>query len=107
MTDQKTADDPALRLADIVEHSDDAIVSQDADGLITSWNPAAERIYGYTAREANGQPIRLIIPPSRQAEEADVVRRVETGERVPPFDPVRVRKDGSTIEVALTVSPIR
>jgi PAS domain S-box-containing protein len=107
VTDRKAADELALRLADIVEHSDDAIISQDLAGVITSWNPAAQRIYGYTAMEAEGQSIRLIIPPDREHEEAEVVRRVRSGERVPPFDTIRRRKDGSPIDVALTVSPIR
>jgi PAS domain S-box-containing protein len=107
MTDQKTADEIALRLADIVENSDDAIISQDLEGLITSWNPAAERMYGYPAAEAEGRPIRLIIPEGRESEEQDVLHRIRQGERVPPFDTVRLRKDGSTIDVALTVSPIR
>lgn len=107
ITEQRLVDELALRLADIVEHSDDAIISQDLDGIITSWNPAAERIYGYTAHEAIGQPIRLIIPPEREHEEADVVRRVRIGERLPPFDTIRRRKDGARIEVALTISPIR
>jgi two-component system sensor histidine kinase VicK len=107
VTERKAADESALRLADIVEQSEDAIISQDLTGLINSWNPAAERMYGYTAREAQGQSIRLIIPADREHEEAAVVRRVRSGERVPPFDTVRRRKDGTLIDVALTVSPIR
>jgi PAS domain S-box-containing protein len=107
VTDRAAADELALRLADIVENSDDAIISQDLDGVITSWNPAAQRMYGYTAFEALGQSIHVIIPSERQHEEVDVVRRVGTGERVPPFDTVRRHKDGSLIEVALTVSPVR
>ena len=86
ITDRKAADELARRLADIVEHSEDAIISQDLDGQITSWNPAAERMYGYAAAEAIGQPIRLIIPADREHEEADVVLRVRNGERVPPFE---------------------
>lgn len=107
VTGRRAADDLALRLVDVVENSDDAIISQDLDGIVTSWNPAAQRIYGYTALEAKGHSIRLIIPPEGESEEADVVRRVRNGERVPPFDTVRRHKDGSTIHVALTVSPIR
>src|SRR5919206_5314490 len=83
VTDRRHADELARRLADIVEHSEDAIVGADLDGLIHSWNPAAERMYGYTAAEACGQSIRLIIPPEREYEERDVVRRVGHGERVP------------------------
>ncbi len=107
VTDRKAADELALRLADIVENSDDAIISHDLAGVITSWNPAAQRMYGYTAAEAQGQSIRLIIPADREHEEAEVVHRVRSGERVPPFDTVRRHKDGSVINVALTVSPIR
>lgn len=91
VTDRRSAAELAERLADIVEYSNDAIISQDLDGRINSWNPAAERMYGYSAAEANGQSIRLIIPPGRE-HEADVVRRVREGERVPSFDTVRRRK---------------
>jgi PAS domain S-box-containing protein len=107
ITDRKAVDELARRLADIVEDSDDAIISQDLDGQITSWNPAAERLYGYGAAEAIGQSIRLVIPAGREHEEADVVRRVRHGERVPPFDTIRQHKSGALISVALTVSPIR
>ncbi|MBA3270749.1 MAG: PAS domain S-box protein, partial [Acidobacteria bacterium] len=107
ITDSKAADEVALRLADIIEHSDDAIVSHNLAGVITSWNPAAARMFGYTALEATGQSIRLIVPPDREGEEGEVVHRVRSGERVPPFDTARRHRDGSGIEVALTVSPIR
>ncbi|HEV7765955.1 MAG TPA: PAS domain S-box protein, partial [Thermoanaerobaculia bacterium] len=107
VTDRAAADELALRLADVVENSGDAIISQDLAGVITSWNPAAQRMYGYSAFEALGQSIHVIIPFERQHEEIDVVRRVGTGERVPPFDTVRRHKDGSLIDVALTVSPVR
>lgn len=107
VTDRKAADELALRLADVVENSDDAIISHDLAGESTSWTPAAHRMYGYTAIEAEGQSIRLIIPSEREDEEADVVHRVRNGERVPPFDTVRRHKDGSLIDVALTVSPMR
>jgi PAS domain S-box-containing protein len=107
ITDRKAADELAQRLADIVEHSEDAIISQDLDGHITSWNPAAERMYGYSAVDAIGQSIRLIIPAGREHEEADVVCRIRTGERVPSFETLRQDKSGALIDVALTVSPIR
>jgi PAS domain S-box-containing protein len=107
ITDRKAAEELAHRLADIVENSEDAIISQDLDGHITSWNPAAERMYGHAAADAIGQSIRLIIPSGREHEEADVVCRVRKGERVPPFETVRQRKSGAPIYVALTVSPIR
>jgi PAS domain S-box-containing protein len=107
VTDRRATAELERRLAEIVENSDDAVISQDREGVVTSWNPAAERMYGYTALEAVGQSIRLIIPPGREAEEIDVVQRVSRGERVPPFDTIRQHKDGSSIQVALTVSPIR
>jgi PAS domain S-box-containing protein len=107
VTDRRATDALARRLADIVENSDDAIIGADLEGVIHSWNPAAERMYGYTVAEACGQSIRLIIPPDREEEQRDVVRRVRNGERILPFDTVRRRKDGSPIAVALTVSPIR
>jgi PAS domain S-box-containing protein len=107
ITDRKAADELARRLADIVENSHDAIISQDLYGIITSWNPAAERLYGYAADDVIGQSIQLIIPSGREHEEADVVRRVGAGDRVPPFETVRRHKSGALIDVALTVSPIR
>jgi PAS domain S-box-containing protein len=107
ITDRKAADELAHRLADIVEHSEDAVISQDLDGRITSWNPAAERMYGHAAAEAIGQPIRLIIPPEREHEETHAVCRVRNGERVATFETLRQHKTGALIDVALTVSPIR
>ena len=107
VTDQRAAYALARRLAEIVENSDDAIISQDLDGTITSWNTAAERLYGYTAAEVLGQSIRMIIPADLQHEEGEVVRRVRNGERVPTFDTLRRHKDGSLVPVALTVSPVR
>jgi PAS domain S-box-containing protein len=99
--------DPTLRLAAIVESSDDAIVSKDLDGIITSWNRGAEDLFGYTANEAVGQSITILIPPDRLAEEDMVLGRVRRGERVQHFDTVRRRKDGTLVPVSLTVSPIR
>jgi PAS domain S-box-containing protein len=103
----KKAEDAALRLAAIVDSSDDAIVSKDLSGIIRSWNPGAERIFGYSESEVLGQSIRLIIPEDRQAEEDEVLARIGKGERISHYDTVRRRKDGSEIHVSLTVSPIR
>ncbi len=100
-------DELSARLAAIVESSDDAIVSKDLSGTIMSWNPAAERMFGYAAAEVVGKSIRLIIPEARQAEENEVLRRVVAGEAVDHFETVRRRKDGSEIIVSLTVSPVR
>lgn len=97
----------AARLAAIIDSSDDAIVSKDLDGIITSWNPAAQRLFGYTPEEAVGRSIRIIIPADRQSEEDEVLRRLRLGERVDHFETVRQRKDGSFLDISLTVSPIR
>jgi PAS domain S-box-containing protein len=94
-------------LAAIVQSSDDAILSKDLDGVIQSWNAAAERIFGYTAAEAIGQPITMIIPPSRQAEEVDILSRLRRGERIDHFETVRVARGGRLVAISLTVSPIR
>jgi PAS domain S-box-containing protein len=95
------------RLAAIVECSDDAIVSKSLDGVITSWNPAAERMFGWTAAEAVGQHITLIIPRDRHAEEDEVLARIRRGEMLDHFQTVRVTKDGRLLNISLTVSPIR
>src|SRR6476469_3939266 len=94
-------------LAKIVDSSDDAIVSKDLNGVILSWNRAAERMFGYTADEAIGRSIRLIIPADRQAEEDTVLSEVRSGRSVSHFETIRQRKDGSLLPISLTVSPIR
>ena len=96
------------RLAAIVESSDDAIVSKTLEGVVTTWNKGAERIFGYTADEAVGRPINvLIIPPDRQEEEPQILARLRRGERVDHFQTIRRRKDGGLIEVSVTISPVR
>ena len=94
-------------LASIVEFSDDAIVSKNLDGIITSWNGGAERVFGYTAEEAIGQPITIVIPQDRQDEERVILTRIRRGERIEQFETVRQRKHGSLIAVSLTVSPVK
>jgi PAS domain S-box-containing protein len=94
-------------LAAIVASSDDIIVSKTLDGVITSWNPAAERIFGWTAAEAVGRHITLIIPEDRLPEEDDVLARIRRGERVDHFETVRRAKDGRFVDVSITVSPVR
>jgi PAS domain S-box-containing protein len=96
-----------LILAAIVSSSDDAIIGKDLNGTITSWNPAAERIFGYSAREAVGQSIRLIVPADLQHEEDEVLRRVRAGEGVDHYETVRQTKSGTLVQISLTVSPIR
>ncbi len=107
---------PALRLkadravgllAAIVDSSDDAIVSKTLDGIITSWNAGAERLFGYTASEAVGQHISFIIPLNRRNEETVIIERIKKGERIEHFDTVRVRKDQTPLDISLTISPVR
>ena len=106
-TERRTAERALLHLAAIVEGSDDAIISKNLDGIITSWNPGAERLFGYSEKEMIGQSILRLLPPERQQEEKDILRRLERGERVDHFETIRIRKDGAAIEVSLTISPIR
>src|ERR1700683_1249171 len=101
------ADKAVGLLAAIVDSSDDAIVSKTLEGIITSWNAGAERLFGYTAKEAVGQHISLIIPPDRRDEETRILARLRLGERIDHFDAVRVRKDGTKLEISLTISPVR
>ena len=107
VTERKRAEVAMARLAAIVHSSDDAIVSKTLDGVITSWNRGAERIFGYTADEAVGQPITLIISPDRLDEEREILSRLRRGERIDHFETVRVAKDGRRLDISLTVSPIR
>jgi len=93
-------------LCAIVDSSNDAIVSKDLNGTITSWNKAAETTFGYTAEEAIGHPITLIVPPDRLDEEADILLRIRRGERIEHFETVRRRKDGTLIDTSMTISPI-
>src|SRR2546422_782627 len=94
-------------LAAIVDSSDDAIVSKTLEGVVTSWNRGAERLFGYSAAEAVGQHISLIIPEDRKAEEDDVLARLRRGERIDHFETVRRAKDGHLVPISLTVSPVR
>jgi len=94
-------------LANIVDYSEDAIVSKDLNGVITSWNKGAERIFGYKAHEIIGRPVSILIPPDRIDEEPGILERIRHGERVEPYHTVRRRKDGSFVEVSLQVSPVR
>ena len=107
VTQRKQAEEAGARLAAIIESSDDAIVSKNLDGVITSWNAGAQRIFGYTETEAVGQPITLIIPPELREEETDILRRIRAGERIQHFETVRVAKNGQTVNVSLTISPVK
>src|SRR5687767_2661425 len=99
--------DPQAWLAAIVESSDDAIVGKTLDSVIHSWNAAATRLFGYEADEIIGQSVLRLFPPELQHEEAEIIRRLSSGERVEHYETVRVRKDGTRIDVSLSVSPIR
>jgi PAS domain S-box-containing protein len=107
ITERKRAEQATRLLAAIVESSHDAIVSKSLNGVITSWNKGAERLFGYAAAEAVGQNITLIIPPERRGEERTIVEQLTRGERVDHFETVRMRKDGSLLDVSLTISPMK
>ncbi|HEY2083688.1 MAG TPA: PAS domain S-box protein, partial [Verrucomicrobiae bacterium] len=106
-TKQRAAELTARKLATIVENSDDAIISKDLNGIITTWNRGAERIFGYTTDEAVGRPIQMLIPPDHINEEPQILDRIRKGERVDHYQTVRQRKDGSLVDISLTVSPVR
>jgi PAS domain S-box-containing protein len=107
ITDRKRAERSTALLAAIVDCSDDAIVSKTLDGIITSWNKSAERIFGYLPEEAVGKHITFIIPRDRWNEEASIIARISRGERVDHFQTLRCRKDGSLVDVSLTISPVK
>ena len=94
-------------LASIIESSGDAIVSKDLDGTVTSWNPGAERVFGYSAEDMIGRPIAILVPPDRVNEDPAILEQIRQGERVDHYETIRQRKDGTLIHVSLTVSPIR
>jgi PAS domain S-box-containing protein len=107
VTERKVAEDAAFRLAAIVESSDDAIVGKNLDGIITSWNAGAERVFGYVAEEIIGKPITTLIPPDYRKEEEAIIERIRRGQRVEHFETVRQRKHGSLIDVSMTISPAK
>ena len=107
ITERKQREQSAELLRAIVDFSDDAIVSKNLDGIITSWNAGAQRLFGYTAEEAVGQPMLIIIPVERHHEEPEILARLRRGERVDHFETVRVRKDGTQLDISLTISPVR
>ena len=107
ITERKRQEEVRARLAAIVDSSQDAIISEDLDGIITSWNRGAEQLYGYTEREVVGGPIAILVPPDRPNEAAELLARIRRGERIDRYETVRRRKDGSLVEVSLTVSPVK
>jgi len=99
--------DTSRHIAAIVQSSDDAIISKNLDGIVTSWNGGAQRLFGYTADEMVGKPISILIPPDRPNEEPSILQRLRRGERIDHYETIRRRKDGSTVEISLTISPVR
>src|SRR4029077_4789340 len=107
ITERTRNEEASRHLAAIVESSDDAVVSKDLNGIITSWNGGAEKLFGFSADQVINKPITVIIPPDRYHEEQQILDRIHAGERVDHFDTVRRRKDGTLVNVSITVSPIR
>lgn len=107
ITERKIAEEDQIRLAAIVTSSDNAIISKTLDGIVTSWNPGATRLLGYSAEEMIGKPMLTLIPPDRHQEEADILALVSRGRSVDHLETVRVRKDGSLVDVSVTISPMR
>lgn len=107
VTDRRASELAALRLAAIIEGSDDAIIGKNLQGRVTSWNPGAEKLFGYSAHEMVGESILRLLPKDRLNEEQQIIARLQRGERVDHFETLRLRKDGSLIAVSLTISPIR
>jgi len=107
ITDRMRIEQVTGLLAAIVDSSDDAIISKNLDGIITSWNQGAEHIFGFTANEAIGRSIMLIIPPDRRDEEATILERLKKGERIDHFETVRMRKDGTRLDISITISPVK
>jgi PAS domain S-box-containing protein len=106
-SDRQRAELFADRLVAIVQSSNDAIISKSTEGIVTSWNPSAERLFGYTAEEMVGRSITLLIPPQRMDEEPAILERIRNGERIEHYETVRQRKDGTLVEISLSVSPVR
>src|SRR5258708_40084510 len=106
-TDRKKAEKNTARLSAIVQSSDDAIISKTLEGVITSWNPGAEKLFGYTSDEMIGESISKLIPPDRLGEEPTIIERIKRGEPVEHFDTIRRRSDGKLINISLTISPIK
>ena len=107
ITERRRAESAAQLFHAIVDSSDDAIISKNLNGIITSWNGAAQRLFGYTADEIIGRPVTMIIPSDRQEEEPEILARLKRGERVEHFETLRRKKDGTLIDISLTISPVR
>src|SRR5581483_1767422 len=107
ITELKRARQAESFLGAIIESAEDAIISKTLDGMITSWNPGAEKVFGYSAPEVIGKPVLILIPPDHQNEEPWILERLRKGERIEHYETVRKRKDGALIDISLTVSPVK
>ena len=107
VTEELRVDKALRRMAAIVESTDDAVIAKDLDGVITNWNPGAEKLYGYKAEEVIGKPVAILIPPDRPDEEPTILAKLRRGEQIDHYETIRMVRDGSRINVSLTVSPIR
>jgi PAS domain S-box-containing protein len=107
LIERSRAEDQLQWFSSIVENSDDAIITKNLDGIIMSWNKAAEQVFGYTTEEAVGKPVTILIPPERHDEESAILERIRRGERIDHHETIRQRKDGSFISISLTVSPVK
>ncbi|HKW85545.1 MAG TPA: MASE1 domain-containing protein [Nitrospiraceae bacterium] len=107
VSERRRAEEASARLAAIVESSDDAIIGKTLDGIVTSWNKGAERIFGYTAEEIMGKPVTVLIPSHRDEEEPRIIKRLKRGDHIEHYETVRRRKNGHEIQVSLTISPIK
>src|SRR5205814_9171714 len=105
--ERKRGEEARAQLAAIVEASEDAIIGKTLDGTITSWNPAAARLYGYSAAEAIGQSVSLLFPPDRRDELPELLARVARGESIAQFETERLRKDGTRLSVSVSIAPVR
>jgi len=107
VTERKMAEESRLRLAAIVESSEDAIISKNLEGVITSWNASAQRIFGYKEQDVVGQPIYILIPPELWDEERHILEKLRAGEHIDHYETILVTKTGKRVNVSLTISPIR
>ena len=107
ITDRMRAEELRERLAAVVESCEDAVIGKSLDGTIIAWNPGAENLFGYSASEAVGKPIEMLLPPERANEESAILARIKCGERLEHFETVRLQKDGKRVDVSVTISPIR
>ena len=107
ITDERDAQNARAFVTSIVDSSLDAIITKDLNGIITSWNAAAQQLFGYSAEEMIGEPVRKLFPADRQKEEDDILVRLRRGERIEPFETVRVAKDGRQLDISVTISPLR